>query len=334
MNRLAKAAMTAAAFGMTVAPLSAVQAKDDEIVKVSGGEALRGASQLAIAAFTVGFIFESTDQTKSSGGLMGAFGGATKAKSELTGVTPAMMQQIADAAYADFVRQLSAAGYTVAAPASVFASPDFAKVKGQPAPLDINIALEKGSKGKAAYYKPTALPQLLILPGDFVGSGLSSIGLNMSAAQTQYNLANYAKTAGMPVVDVTYLIDFSSQKRPGAFSFGGLQVNANVSVTPGFSKITVLGANGKTTNLTLKQGQSVDGEFIDKQDASSGFDKTSQAVGNVAGGMAAALGFGGLGFGKTRKFKFVAKPGNYEEGAGKAAALTNGVMVAQLTALK
>jgi hypothetical protein len=58
-------------------------AGDDAPVK----DAVKGASQVAIAAFNVGFIFRSTDQTKASGGLMGAFGGATKAKSSLVGVT-------------------------------------------------------------------------------------------------------------------------------------------------------------------------------------------------------------------------------------------------------
>jgi hypothetical protein len=59
----------------------------DDTGKVQGKDAVKGASQVAIAAFNVGFIFRSTDQTKASGGLMGAFGGATKAKSSLVGVT-------------------------------------------------------------------------------------------------------------------------------------------------------------------------------------------------------------------------------------------------------
>ncbi len=46
------------------------------------------------------------------------------------------------------------------------------------------------------------------------------------------------------------------------------------------------------------------------------------------------MGYGGLMFGKTRKFEFDAKPGNYEGGATKAADLANDVMVGQITALK
>jgi len=309
-------------------------AGDDAQVKISGKEAVKGATSVAVAAFNVGFIFESTDQTKATGGMIGAFGGTTKAKSSLVGVTPEMMQKIADAAYADFLAKLAASGLAVKDAAEMFAAPEMAKPHGQVSPLDISIALEKKSKGKATYVKPTALPTLIMVAGDFQGSGFSSMGLAMDAGQASYALMQYAKAAGVPVVDVTYLIDFSQQKRPGAFSFGGIEVNANLSVVPGYSRMSVFGPNGKTSTVTLNQNVSVDGDFIDKRDASSGTAKTTQAAANVAGGALAAMGYGGLMFGKTRKFEFDAKPGNYEEGAAKAAALASDVMVRQINALK
>ncbi|MGH6786870.1 MAG: hypothetical protein ACREBO_08565 [Novosphingobium sp.] len=315
-----------------VAPVVS-HASSEEPLKVSGQDALRGSSTVAIGAFNVGFIFESTDQTKATGGLMGAFGGTTKAKSVLVGVTPEMMQQVTNAAYADFVTQLTASGFTVQAPELAFASEQLLKVEGETPPLEVNIALEKGSKGKATYLKPSALPRLVMIPGDFLGSGMSSIGLNMAAGRAQGALSGYAKAAQVPVIDVVYLIDFSDQKRPGAFSFGGLNVNANLSVTPSFSRMTVLGANGKTTTVTLKQGVSVDGDFIARDDVTGG-SATTQAAANVAGGVAAAFGFGGLRFGKTKKFEFTAKPGNYEEGATKAASLANERLVSLAATLR
>ena len=327
------------AFGLVLAataltvPVQAY-AGDSAPVKVSGKDALVGATGVAVAAFNVGFIFESTDQTKTTGGMIGAFGGTTKAKSSLVGVTPEMMQKIADAAYADFLAKLAASGLAVKDAAAVFAAPEMAKPHGQVSPLDISIALEKKSKGKATYIKPTALPTLIMVAGDFQGSGFSSMGLAMDAGQAGYALSQYAKAAGVPVVDVTYLIDFSQQKRPGAFSLGGLEVNANLSVVPGYSRMSVFGPNGKTITVTLNQGVSVDGDFIDKRDASSGTAKTTQAAANVAGGVMAAMGAGGFMFGKTRKFEFDAKPGNYEEGAVKAADLANDVMLGQINALK
>ncbi|CAN5339728.1 hypothetical protein BH10PSE13_BH10PSE13_09210 [soil metagenome] len=326
---------TVAAAALCLAAPTISLAEDDAPVKVSGSkDAARGVTQVTIGALNIGFIFESIDQTKASGGMMGAFGGTTKAKSTLVGVTPEMMQKIADAAYADLSAQLTAQGYTVVDTVTAFAHPDMAKLKSQAIPLDINIALEKGSKGKATYFKPAALPVLVMMPGDFVGSGMSSIGLNMASASTSMAFNSYAKDSGVGVIDATYLIDFSETKRPGAFSFGGLKVNSGLSVTADFSRLSLVSPAGKVTTLIVNDPVGVEGEFIDQADASSGFDKTSQAAGNVAGGLMAAAGFGGLRFGKTRKFEFTAKPGNYEEGAAKAGSLTNERLVGQLMALR
>ena len=309
-------------------------AKDKEPVKISGPANAKGVGNVTIGGFNVGFIFESIDRTAASGGLMGAFGGTTKAKSELIGVTPEMMQAVTDAAYADFVHQLNAGGYTVQPAADLFGHAALAKTKSQDVPLDINIAREKGSKGKATYYKPSALPSLLMIPGDFLGSGMSSIGMNMAAGQASAALSQYARQAGVGVVDVVYLIDFSNLKRPGAFSFGGLQVNSGLSVTADYSRVTLIAPSGKQSVITVKAPVIVEGEFVEKSDASSGTDKALQSAGNVAGGLAAVAGLGGLGLGKTRKFAFTAKPGAYEEGAAKAASLASAMLIGRLGALR
>jgi hypothetical protein len=322
-----------AALALLAQPIH-IAAKEVEPVKISGPANAKGVTNVTIGAFNVGFIFESIDATAASGGLMGAFGGTTKAKSALVGVTPEMMQAITDAAYADFVTQLTAGGYTVQPAADLFGHAALAKTKSQDMPLDINIALEKGSKGKATYFKPTALPSLLMIPGDFVGSGMSSMGMNMAAGQAIGALSSYARQAGVGVIDVVYLVDFSQQKRPGAFSFGGLQVNSALSVSADYSRMTLIAPSGKQSVITIKAPVAVEGEFVEKNDATSGGDKAMQSAGNVVGGLAAVAGFGGLRFGKTRKFEFTAKPGNYEEGAAKAANLASAMLLARLGALR
>lgn len=329
-----KKLLSAAAVLALLAQPIHVAAKQVEPVKISGPANAKGVTNVTIGAFNVGFIFESIDRTAASGGLMGAFGGTTKAKSELVGVTPEMMQAITDAAYADFVAQLTAGGYTLQPAADLFGHTTLAKAKSQEVPLDINIALEKGSKGKATYFKPSALPSLLMIPGDFMGSGMSSMGINMSAGQANMALNNYARETGVGVIDVVYLIDFSQQKRPGAFSFGGLQVNSALSVSADYSRMTLIAPSGKQAVITVKAPVAVEGEFIEKSDASSGTDKALQSGANVAGGVAAVMGFGGLRFGKTRKFAFTAKPGNYEEGAAKVANLASAMLLGRLGALR
>ena len=314
----------------------AIAAKEKEPVKITGPAHAKGVNTVAIGAFNVGFIFESTDQKAATGGLMGAFGGTTKAKSELVGVTPAMMQSIADAAYADFVGQLSAQGYSVQQSDTLFAHAALAKTKSQDVPLELSVQLEKGSKGKATYYKPSALPSLLMIPGDYSGGGgFGGIGMNMSVGQAGMALANYARDSGIGVIDVTYLIDFSNQKRPGAFSFGGgIEVNSGLSVTADYSRLTLIAPNGKQSIITVKSPVAVAGEFVERSDASTGTEKAVQSTANVVGGLAAAASIGLPRFGKTRKFAFTAKPGNYEEGAAKAASLANAMLIGRLGALR
>ena len=58
-----KAALAAIALSLAAAPVQA-PAKEAEAVKVQSKGAFKGASRIAIAAFNVGFILESTDQTK------------------------------------------------------------------------------------------------------------------------------------------------------------------------------------------------------------------------------------------------------------------------------
>ena len=319
---------------------STLAASDSQPVKLSGQEAAKGVTTVAIGAFNVGFIFKSVDQTKAVGGFMGLAEGTTRAESSLVGVSPAVMQQITDAAYADFVTQLRAKGYAVQDPAVTFAGGAADKMHPQKAPLDIKIQLEKKSNGKATFFKPTVLPAMLIMAGDFTGSGMSSIGLSMAAGQTSYALTQYAKTSGMAVIDVTYLIDFSDQKRPGSFSMGSLKINSGISVASNYSRVSMIAPSGKTAVIKLNQPIPVEGDFATMRDTTSGSAKAVETAGHVAGGIGRLMGgkLGGLGMfgrgGNTRKIEFDAKPENYAAGATKAASLANIQMVATLFSLR
>lgn len=305
----------------------------ENALKISSAEAIKGTQTVTIGAFNVGFIFQSIDNTKATGGMIGAFGGTTRAKSELVGVTPAMMQAVTDAAYADFKAQLEGKGFTVVDPTVMFASSGFAKVKQMPAPYEANVQLDKKSNGKSVYYKPSALPGIVLLPGDITSSGMSGIGAAMSAGTNQYAISQYAKGAGQAVIDVVYLIDFSDAKRPGAFSFGGgITVTSGMSVVDDYSKLNLLAPSGKIATITLKQPVAVEGDFAAMQDATK--DGGVQKAANIAGGLLAAGGFGGMKFGKSKTFTFTAKPGVYEQGAIKAATLANSRFVEQLTTLR
>ena len=315
-----------------VAMSPAVALASDEPVKVSSASALKGVQTLVVGAFNVGFIFQSVDSTATTGGMIGAFGGVTKAKSELSGVTPAMMQAITDAAYADFQAQLAARGFTVVEPASMFAHPEFKRVKIEQSPMEVGVQLDKKSTGKATYYKPTALAGQFMLPGDITASGFGGMGIAMSAGTNQYGLSQYARAASQAVVDVTYLIDFSDAHKPGAFSFGGITVNSTMSVVGNYSKASVVTAEGKVATLTLKEPVAVAGDFVTMEDTTKG--AGVQQAANIMGGLLAARGIGGFKFGKTKTYTCTAKPGLYEQGATKAATLANERVIGQLAALR
>jgi hypothetical protein len=328
-------------FALALALLASPPAlAEDPPLKVKGAEAVKGVQTVMVGAFNVGFIFESMDRDKKTGGMIGAFGGATDAKSVLVGVTPQMMQAITDAAYADFKAQLGTRGFQVVEAAALFASPDFGRVKQMPSPYEAGVQLDKKSTGKASYYKPTALPAQFMLPGDVVASGMSGMGLNMAAGTNQYGVSQFTKSSGQGVIDVTYLIDFSQLKRPGAFSFaGGLEVNAGMAVIDDFSKLTLVAPSGKVATITVGEAVAVEGDFVDKEDSTkgAGIQKTANIASGVMGGLSHfGGGFGALGgmkFGKSKTFTFTAKPA-YEGGATKAATLANTRLVEQLVALR
>lgn len=310
----------------------------ESALRLSGTESVRGTRAVTVGAFNVGFIFESMDRDKKTGGMIGAFGGTTDAKSILVGVTPAMMQAITDAAYADFRAQLAARGFAVNDQTALFASPDFHRVKVMASPYEAGVRLDKRSTGKASYYKPTALPVQFMLPGDIVSSGMSGMGLTMAAGTNQYGISQFAKASGQAVIDVTYLLDFSQLKRPGAFSFGGLQVNSGVAVVDDYSKLNIVTPSGRMATITINQPVAVEGDFAQKQDVTkgAGVQKAANVAGGVLGGLGRLGGFGGFGgmkFGNSKTFTFTARP-DYQAGATKAATIANARLLDQLAALR
>lgn len=317
---------------ISAAQLPTAAYADNALVKVTSGDVVRGTQTVTVGGFTVGFIFQSVDHTKAEGGLIGAFGGVSSAKSELQGVTSAMMQAIANTAYADFRTQLSAAGFTVADSRVMFAAPEFAMLKPIAFPYDAKVFIDKKTQGQVTFVRPTNLPAGVMLPGDTLSGGFGNIGASLSAAPAQYALGAFAKASGQPVIDVVYLIDFSNAHRPGAFSMGGIKVSAGLSVVDDFSKLSLVTPSGKVARLTINQPVAVEGDFASMADNTKG--KGAQKALNILGGVAAVGGFGGLNFGKSRTYVFTANPEAYQAGAAKAAALANARIVAQLALLK
>lgn len=122
--------------------MQAQQRRQKAGLSVSSAQSVRGTQTVVLGAFNVGFTFQSIDNTKATGGMIRAFGGTTRAKNVLEGVTPEMMQKITDAAYEDFKQQLAAKGLIVADAGALFASEDFERAKPLAVPYDAKAQLD------------------------------------------------------------------------------------------------------------------------------------------------------------------------------------------------
>lgn len=316
------------ALSLATAPVAAF-AKGNP-VKVAKPDAFKGLQSVVIGSFTVGFLTERTDKSKAGGGLLGGgFGGKSKARSSLEGISAADMQSITDAAYEDFKTQLSARGFTVAPRADLVASGAFAKAKPAAVPQTYSIGFE-GDKADAAYFAPAEMGQLILFPGDVLIGGFGAIGAGMAQGQAQMGTANFAKSSGKSVVNVLYLVDFADAEKYGGWfrSSSAVKVKAGLAIAPGASRLTVFAPSGKVGTVTVEEPIAVGGDFAEVKDTTGGTAKAVEAVTNVIGVL------GGIGSNKSRKYSFVAAPDRYRAAAADAMRQANQRLVEQTAALR
>src|ERR1700712_341265 len=129
-------------------------------VRNTNGDQIKGAHRIGITVFNVSFPDEFKLEASSSGhsSALHMFGSnKSTMHTRLTGIDLAARQRIADAAYADFVAQLTSAGFEVLSPAALAAAaPEFAGWTSKP----------NGFQGRfGTYVAPTGM-SLRLMPGD------------------------------------------------------------------------------------------------------------------------------------------------------------------------
>ncbi len=217
---------TAAALAVTMAAALAFTAaapaearKPVDPVKVIGANTIKGTQRVTIGQFTIGFLIERKDSTKAGGGLMGGgYGGRSTVRSTLTGYTQAELQEIADTAYADFVAQLTAAGFEVADRSGLVADPALAKIAGEAGPKEMTTITGRDDKAKVLFVSASQTAPLRLMPGDVAASGFGAMGIIMSGSQTMGAFTNYAKASGTRVLNVVYYLDFARATNTAAGS--------------------------------------------------------------------------------------------------------------------
>ena len=133
-------------------------------------------NKVVIPGFRVVFVLTNEASASVAGGstLGGGYSSGAKARLAVTlaGVTREMMQQITDAAYADLVAQLKAAGREVISVEQMRTTLGYRAIdffdSAEPRPRYIEPSVMKGDTRSMAAMAPTGLP-LWFMPGDRYG---------------------------------------------------------------------------------------------------------------------------------------------------------------------
>lgn len=319
----------ACAMSISAGGVQAAKAPKDPI-KVTSPKAIAGLKSFVIGGFSVAFVSEKTDAA-FAGRQFQKVGSITKAK--LAGVTAVEFQAITDAAYADFVAKMTAAGYTIADRGTMLADKTMAKVSFEPSGTEGTIQFGKDAKAKALFFGPTAFGSAPLMKGEISAgapTGVFSTFNAMSAMSPAMAKGYYVTGAKQPMLTVVYVIDFADADRyGGSFAYeANVTVKAGIAVVDTLSMISTLNDKGLAGNLTLAQPVAIGGNFGDLVDSTTRGQKIDNALGTAIGIL------GGVGTNSYKRITFTAVPELYRAGATEAAIATNTRMVDRLATLR
>ncbi len=296
--------------------------------KVEKQESFKGLNQVVIGQFTVAFFTKKVDY--DGGGFLAA-GRDSKATGYLTGVSSEQFQKLTDAAYTDFLQQLSKNGISVVDGAGLTADKYYAKVKLEESGTRINVPLKKDDKADALAFWPTQL-------GRNNNALLQMRMMDFNMGNTYTAEYNYARTSKIPVLNVVYLVDFAKPtKSTGGGLFQEIAVKAGLAISPFGTQIGLMDANGKFAKMNLNVAIEESGDFAEIHETTSQLTKTVHAASVLGGafGLTGKLGSGPLDGKMTAKFDYVVKdPAVYSEKAQHAAAQMNDLLARQMAELK
>ena len=296
--------------------------------KVQREGPFKGVQRVSIASFKVSFVHGKIEASHAGGGLTHR-GGNAAAGLKLTGVSEAVMQELTDAAYTDFVQRLTQAGYHVIDRAELKAQPDFAKVKSETSPQRKSASLF-GDKTEIATFAPSSHGDMYWFESESEKSG----GFGFANATTAA-MAQYGKT-GIKVLSVNYVIDFA-----GGSGYGGrfarrarVEVGQALTLAPD-GGVTILGGEGRSIS-----GHSSWIRFGQPLHADEPFGNMVQTTSNTAKGVETALNVLGAfaGYGTStrtrRDFEVQADPKRYQDLSGKLLTQANDKLITRMTSLR
>lgn len=287
-------------------------------VTVDGASGLKDVQKVVVGSFKVGFV-ESAKQTNQAKGsfMKSSFGGKARGNVTLEGVSKQTMQDITNAAYADFMTKLKAQGYQVVDRSALTSSSEYSSMTQKEFPYLADSSGFLSEYGKTVFYQPSALGTTgIAFSGDFPesSSGVSFVPIvggisNVMSMQGDMKAASYAEKNGTAVISATYVLDFAAAGGHSGISSASVKVGQNLAVTQGSVKVLSGGSSTFKNGLaTISLGQPIQsgqvfGEVIDD---TTGADIALQEASNVASLLL------GQGTNRSRDYIIKAEPAKYK----------------------
>jgi hypothetical protein len=313
------------ALAVSAALISGAQgyaASQQEPVKIEKPQAWKGINQVVIGQFSVAFFTKKVDY--DGGGFLSA-GNKGKAIGHLSGLTNEQFQAITDAVYTDFLAQLAANGITVADDTAFEASKYYVgKVRDEAQANKVDVILKKQDHADALAFWPSQL-------GRNSNALLNLRMMDRNMVNTYTAEYDYAKTSGVPVLNVVYYIDFAKPaKSAGGGLFQSIQATAGLAVSPFGTQLALMGTDGKLTRMLLKAPLEEGGNFATIRETTSGVEKVAKVAGILGAGI-----FGGSSGAMTARFDYnVTDPAVFAEKARTASTRTNDLFIRQMAGLR
>lgn len=175
---------------------------------------LKNRPKIAVPGYTIGFIQGASASAYGGGAGMERNGRATKVATRLVGLTDQMAQDLTDAAYADLVDQLRAAGFEVVEPAALQASERMRSLARYGEPVGGQGIIDSRATKAWVVYGPRALPPI---KGYAFEQGLGAIAA--SGALLAFGKASQELDA--VIVNPRLMIDYIDMESSGRRTYSG-----------------------------------------------------------------------------------------------------------------
>lgn len=260
------------AFAIDVQEINADNVKD--LIELKPFKSLKGAQKIAVPGFRVAFVTRNKVTARSEdwlGGMGGGRSSGSKASMEvmLGNVDYALMQSIANEAYATFLTKMKAAGVEVVSTDALKASETFKSLELAPSSAEAPYTKKMpGGQMHVVVVSPTDLP-LWFTNWD---AGLTDQG-RFKQGNTKAIL-KLSQELDAAIVYPTFLLDFSALSSSGNSKFkrkASVAATANVYVSP-FGTLYWTGNNKGLAFARITDGLGADGapgKFVTNEEASN-----------------------------------------------------------------